>query len=133
MALSTLLLLKLGDQMLHPYIIQTATNCVALKATGDHTNPQKDAATNPTTEGTKNTVICAQEKQMLTELNNKCVKAILQTGIKFTVFIVFWYLYSCSCACHAGIHGSGGSAPHTHNLSTTVNGHEWSASCQATH
>ena len=62
----------------------------------------------------KNTVICAQEKQMLTELKNKCVKAILQTGIKFTVFIVFWYLYSCSCACHAGIQGSGGWAPHTH-------------------
>ena len=108
MALSTLLLLKLGDQMLHPYIIQIATNCVALKATGVHTNLQKDAATNPTIQGTKNTVICAQEKQMLTELNNKCVKAILQTGIKFTVFIVFWYLYSCSCACHAGIQENGG-------------------------
>jgi hypothetical protein len=32
----------------------------------------------------------------------------------------------------AGIQGSGGSAPHTHKLSTTVNGHEWSASYQAT-
>ena len=42
-ALSTLLLLKLGVQMLHPYVIQTALNCVALKATGVHTNPQKDA------------------------------------------------------------------------------------------
>ena len=34
-SLSTLLLLKLGDQMLCPYIIQTASNCVALKAAGD--------------------------------------------------------------------------------------------------
>ncbi len=56
-ALSTLLLLKLGDQMLRPYIIQTASNFVALKATGIHTNPQKDAAT------------------------NKCIKATLKTGI----------------------------------------------------
>ena len=45
--LSSLLLLKLWEQMLCPYINQTATNCVALKATGVHTNPQNDAATNP--------------------------------------------------------------------------------------
>jgi hypothetical protein len=55
-----------------------ASNCVALKATGFHTNPQKDAATNPPIQGRKNTVICVQAKQMLTELNNKCVKATLQ-------------------------------------------------------
>jgi len=29
------------DQMLHPYMIQTASNSVALKATGVHTNPQR--------------------------------------------------------------------------------------------
>jgi len=34
------------NQMLCPYIIPTASNYVALKATGVHTNPQKDAATN---------------------------------------------------------------------------------------
>jgi len=76
-ALSTLLLLKLGDQMLCPYIIPTASNCVALKATGARTNPQKDAAINPPIQGRKNTLICVQEKQMLTDLNNKCVKATL--------------------------------------------------------
>jgi hypothetical protein len=38
-ALSMLLLLKLGDRMLRPYIIHTASNCVALKATAVHTNP----------------------------------------------------------------------------------------------
>jgi len=54
-----------------------ASNCVALKATGVHTNPQKDAATNPPIQGRKSTVICVQAKQMLTELNNKCVKATL--------------------------------------------------------
>jgi len=54
---------------------------VALKATGVHTNPQKDAAINPPIQGSKNTVICVQAKQMLIELNNKCVKANLQTGI----------------------------------------------------
>ena len=53
MALSTLLLLKLGDQMLCPYIIQTASNCVALRATAVHTNPQKDAETNPPIQGRK--------------------------------------------------------------------------------
>jgi len=52
-----------------------------LKATGVHTNPQKDAATNPPIQGRKSTDICVQAKQMLTELNNKCVKATLQTGI----------------------------------------------------
>jgi len=57
-ALSTLLLLKLGDQMLRPYIIQTASNRVALKATGVHTNPQKDPATSTPLQGRKNTVIC---------------------------------------------------------------------------
>jgi len=35
-----------------------ASNCVPLKATGVHTNPQKDAATNPPIRGSKNTVIC---------------------------------------------------------------------------
>jgi len=60
-ALSTLLLLKLGDQMPRPYIIQTASNCVALKGTGVHTSPQKDAATNPPIQGRKNTVICVHE------------------------------------------------------------------------
>ena len=55
MALSTLLLLKLGDQMQRPYIIQTASNCVALKGTGVHTNLQKDAATNTQNQGRKNT------------------------------------------------------------------------------
>jgi len=75
------LLLKLGDQMLCPYIIQTASNCVALKATGVHTNPQKDAATNPPIRGRKNNVIYVQEYQMRTELSSKCVKAILCTGI----------------------------------------------------
>jgi len=55
MALSTLLLLKLWDQ-----IIQTASNCVALKATGVYTNPQ-EVATNPPIQGRKNTVICVQE------------------------------------------------------------------------
>jgi len=53
MALSTLLLLKLGDQILCPYIIQTATHCVALKDSGIHTNPQKDAATSPPILGRK--------------------------------------------------------------------------------
>jgi len=67
--------------MLCTYIIQTASNCVALKATGVRTNPQIDAATNPPIQGRKNTVICVQEQQMLTELNNKCVKASIQTGI----------------------------------------------------
>jgi len=56
--LSTLLLLKLGDQMLCPYVIQTTSNCVALKATGVRTHPQKDAATNPPIQRRKNTVIC---------------------------------------------------------------------------
>jgi hypothetical protein len=70
LVLSTLLLLKLGDQMLRPYIIQTASKCLALTA-----------ATSPPILGRKNTVICVQEKQMLTELNNKCVKATFQTGI----------------------------------------------------
>ncbi len=60
-ALSTLLLLKLRDQVLRPCMIQTASNCVALKATGVHTNPQKDAATNPPIQARKNTVICVQE------------------------------------------------------------------------
>ena len=59
---------------------ETASNCVALKDTGVHTNPQKDAATSPPIQGRKNMVICVQEKQMLTKLNN-CVKATLQTGI----------------------------------------------------
>jgi len=59
-ALSTLLLLKLGDQMLHPYIIQTASNCVALKAAGVRTNPQNDAATNPPIQGRKNTHLCPE-------------------------------------------------------------------------
>ena len=80
MALSTLLLLKLGDQMLCPYIIQTASNRVALKASGVHTKTQHDAATNSPIQGRKNTVICVQAKQMLTELN-KCVRATLQKGI----------------------------------------------------
>ena len=75
------LLLKLGDKMLRPYIIETASKCVAMKADGVHTNLQKDAATNPPIQGTKYTVICVQEKQMLTEVNSKCVKATLQTGI----------------------------------------------------
>jgi len=39
MAMSTLLLLKLEDQMLCPYTIQTASNCVALKATGGSYKP----------------------------------------------------------------------------------------------
>jgi len=60
MALSTLVL-KLGDQMLHPYIIQTSSNCVALKATVVHTNAWKDAETNPPIQGRKNMVICVQE------------------------------------------------------------------------
>ncbi len=60
-ALPSLLLLKLGDQMLRPYIIQTGSNCVALKATQVHTKLQKDVATNPSIQGRKNTVICAQE------------------------------------------------------------------------
>jgi len=30
-----------ADKMLHPYMIQTAPNSVALKATGVHTNPQR--------------------------------------------------------------------------------------------
>ena len=58
---SILLQLKLGNQMLHQHIIQTAWNCVALMATGVHTNPQKDAATNPPIQGRKNTIICIQE------------------------------------------------------------------------
>jgi len=60
-ALSTLLLLKLWDQILRPYIIRTASNCVALKATGVHANLQKDAATNPPIQVRKNTYICVQE------------------------------------------------------------------------
>ena len=75
--MSTLLLLKLGDQMLCPYIIQTASNCVALKAAGVRTSPQNDAATNPPIQ--EKTLTFAHKKLMLTELNNKCVKAILQT------------------------------------------------------
>jgi len=39
--------------MLCPYIIQTASNCTALKATGVRTNPQIDAATNPPIQGRK--------------------------------------------------------------------------------
>jgi hypothetical protein len=35
------LLLKLGAQMLRPCIIQRVSNCVAVKADGVHTNPQK--------------------------------------------------------------------------------------------
>jgi hypothetical protein len=61
-ALSTLLLLKLGDQMPCPYITQTASNCVTLKATGVHINPQKYAATNAEIQRRKkNTAICVQE------------------------------------------------------------------------
>jgi len=52
-----------------------------MKATGVHTNQQKDAAINPLIQGRKNMIICVQEYQMLTEPNNKCVKATLQTGI----------------------------------------------------
>ena len=53
-----------------------------MEANGVHTNPQKVAATSPPIlGGGKKTVICVQEMQMLTELNNKCVKATLQTGI----------------------------------------------------
>ena len=59
--LSTLLLLKPEDQMLRPYIIQTVSNCVALKATGVHTTPQTDAETKPPIQASKNTVICVQE------------------------------------------------------------------------
>lgn len=59
-ALSTLLLLKLGDQMLCPYIIQTASNCVALKAAGVRTKLQNDAATNPPIQGRKNTHLCPE-------------------------------------------------------------------------
>ena len=44
-ALSTPLLLKLRDQILCPYIVQTDSNCVALKT------PHKDAATNPLIQG----------------------------------------------------------------------------------
>ena len=61
LALSTLLLLKIGDPMLRPYFIQTASNGMALKGTGVRTNPQKDAATNTPIQGRKNTVICVQE------------------------------------------------------------------------
>jgi len=60
--------------MRHTLLLQT----VALKATGVHTNPQKDAATNPPIQGRRNTVVYVQAKQMLTELNNKCVKAIFK-------------------------------------------------------
>ena len=35
-----------------------SSNCVALKVTGVHTNPQKDAATKPPIQGRKSTVIC---------------------------------------------------------------------------
>jgi len=59
-SLSTLLLLKLGDQILCPYIIQTASNCVALKAAGVRTNPQNDAATNPPIQGRKKTHFCPE-------------------------------------------------------------------------
>jgi len=34
---------------------------VAMKSSGVHTNPKKDAATNPPIQGRKNTVICVQE------------------------------------------------------------------------
>jgi len=46
--------------MLRPYIIQTASNCVALKAAGVRTNPQNDAATNPPIQGRKNTHLCPE-------------------------------------------------------------------------
>jgi hypothetical protein len=59
--MSTLQLLKLGDQMLCPYIIQTASNCMELTATGVPTNLQEDAATNPPIQERKNTIICVQE------------------------------------------------------------------------
>jgi len=54
---------------------------VALKATGVHMNQQKDAATNPLIQRRKNMIICVQEYEMLTEPNNKYVKATLMTGI----------------------------------------------------
>jgi len=44
--------------MLCPYIIQTASNCVVLKATGVCTNLQIDAATNPPIQGRKNSHLC---------------------------------------------------------------------------
>ena len=53
MALSTRLLLKLGAQMRRPYIIQTASNCVALRATGVRTYPHNDAATDTSIQGRK--------------------------------------------------------------------------------
>jgi len=66
-ALCTLLLPKLGNQMLCPYIIQKASNCVAMKATGARTNPQKDAARlhGATTENIfgVSSVWCTQDRQ----------------------------------------------------------------------
>ena len=80
-AVSTLWLLKLGDQTLCPHIIQTASNCVALKATVFHTNQQK--------------VVPVYAMQAFRGVDVQIHKHIL-------------------------------------SLSTTVNGHEWPASCQAT-
>ena len=67
---------------------------------------------------------------MLTELNNKCVKATLQTGIS-----VFWVqsgictvVRVCVPCRHSGEWRF--SSTHTINLSTTVNAREWSAVCQ---
>ena len=59
-----------------PHHLNSA-NCVAMKFTGFHTNPQKDAATN------------SRKKK---QLNNKCVKATFQTGIQFSVLSAIWYL-----------------------------------------
>jgi len=59
---------------------------VAVKATGVHTNTQKDTATNLVIQGRKNTVISVEEQQMLSKLNNKYIKATLHTGICFSVF-----------------------------------------------
>ena len=54
-------LLKLGDKMLCPYIIQTASFHVAVEASRVRINPQQEAATNPPIQGRK-TVICVQAK-----------------------------------------------------------------------
>ena len=70
---------------------------------------------------------------MLTELNNKCVAATPDRNL----IQCFHCTHICKVVPVRAMQAFRGMDvqlhTHTLNLSTTVNGHEWSASCEATH
>ena len=124
------LLLKLEDQMVCPYTIQTASNCVALKAAVVHTNPQKDAVTNSRKK--KHGHLCpriagANWTQQKVCKSHSSDRNLIQCFQCIPVSIKLFLRMPCR---HSGEWRF--SSTHTLNFSTTVNGQEWSASCQAT-